>query len=116
MAFCPEHPKWDQNPKFTPLSETTGNPAPFVWESPWGISSLICWWFSIRKIGSTAQGENRELRLYDVALSGRSDVGQTSIFRRFRGDDFLSDTTTFSHWPDDTIKVKDRRVTVEVRN
>ena len=23
MAFCPEHPQWDQNPKFTALSETT---------------------------------------------------------------------------------------------
>ena len=22
MVFCPEHPKWDQNPKFLPLSET----------------------------------------------------------------------------------------------
>ena len=30
MAFCPEHPKWDQNPKFTPLSETTSIPIPFI--------------------------------------------------------------------------------------
>ena len=30
MAFCPEHPKWDQNPKFTPLSETTSIPTPFM--------------------------------------------------------------------------------------
>ena len=30
MAFCPEHPKWDQNPKFTPLSETTSIPTPFI--------------------------------------------------------------------------------------
>ena len=29
MAFCPEHPKWDQNPKFTPLSEMTSIPTPF---------------------------------------------------------------------------------------
>ena len=34
MAFDPEHPKWDQNPKFTPLRETTSIPAPFIWESP----------------------------------------------------------------------------------
>ena len=34
MAFCPEHLKWDQNPKFTPLSETTSIPAPFIWEFP----------------------------------------------------------------------------------
>ena len=26
MAFCPEHPKWDQNPKFTILRETTSIP------------------------------------------------------------------------------------------
>ena len=30
MAFCPEHPKWDQNPKFIPLSETTSIPTPFI--------------------------------------------------------------------------------------
>ena len=30
MAFCPKHPKWDQNPIFTPLSETTGIPIPFI--------------------------------------------------------------------------------------
>ena len=30
MAFCPEHSKWDQNPKFTPLSETTSIPTPFI--------------------------------------------------------------------------------------
>ena len=34
MVFCPEHPKRDQNLKFTPLSETTSIPAPFIWESP----------------------------------------------------------------------------------
>ena len=30
IAFCPEHPKWDQNPKLTPLSETTSIPTPFT--------------------------------------------------------------------------------------
>ena len=34
MALCPEHPKRDQNPKFTPLSETTSIPVCFIWESP----------------------------------------------------------------------------------
>ena len=34
MVFCPEHPKRDQNLKFTPLSETTSILAPFIWESP----------------------------------------------------------------------------------
>ena len=31
MAFCPEHPKWDQNPKFTPLSKTTSIPTTFIY-------------------------------------------------------------------------------------
>ena len=30
MAFCPEHRKWDQNVQFTPLSETTSIPTPFI--------------------------------------------------------------------------------------
>ena len=30
MAFCLEHPKLDRNPKFTPLSERTSNPTPFI--------------------------------------------------------------------------------------
>ena len=34
MAFWTEHPKWDQNPKFTPLNETTSIPVPFIWEFP----------------------------------------------------------------------------------
>ena len=34
MVFYPEHPKRDQNLKFTPLSETTSIPAQFLWESP----------------------------------------------------------------------------------
>ena len=34
MALCPEHPKRDQNPKFTPLSETTSIPVCFIWEFP----------------------------------------------------------------------------------
>ena len=33
LALCPEHPKRDQNPKFTPLSETTSIPVCFIWES-----------------------------------------------------------------------------------
>ena len=32
--FRPEHPKRNQNLKFTPLSETTSIPAPFILESP----------------------------------------------------------------------------------
>ena len=38
MAFCPEHPKRDQNPKFTPLSETTSIRTLLYAESlPWGF-------------------------------------------------------------------------------
>ena len=38
MALRPEHPKWDQNPKFTPLSETTSIPTPFIWGVPPGYA------------------------------------------------------------------------------
>ena len=34
LALCPEHRKRDQNPKFTPLSETTSIPVCFIYESP----------------------------------------------------------------------------------
>ena len=34
MAFSPDHPKKDQNPKCIPLSETTSIPAPSIWEAP----------------------------------------------------------------------------------
>ena len=34
MPFCPEHPKWYQNPKFTPLSETTSIATPFICRVP----------------------------------------------------------------------------------
>ena len=30
MAFCPKYRKWDQNLKFTPLSDTTSIPTPFI--------------------------------------------------------------------------------------
>ena len=36
MTFCAEHPKRDQNPKFTPLSETTSIPINSIWEYPPG--------------------------------------------------------------------------------
>ena len=41
MTFCPEHPKRDQNPKFTPLSETTSIPIHFMWESPPRLKSVV---------------------------------------------------------------------------
>ena len=33
MVFCPEHPKRDQNPNFTPLSKTMSIPHPFHMQS-----------------------------------------------------------------------------------
>ena len=32
--FCPEHPKWDPNLKFTPPSETTSISTPFIYGVP----------------------------------------------------------------------------------
>ena len=34
MAFCSEHPTRNQNPEFTPVSETTSIPTPFICEVP----------------------------------------------------------------------------------
>ena len=37
MVFCPEHPaKRDQNAKFTPISERTSIPTPFIYGVPPG--------------------------------------------------------------------------------
>ena len=36
MAFCPEHPEWDQNPQFLSLSETMSIPVTLIWEYPLG--------------------------------------------------------------------------------
>ena len=44
MAFCPEHLKWDQNPKFTPVSETCGVPPPLPpgYHDQWLSTLHIC--------------------------------------------------------------------------
>ena len=45
MVIYPEHPKWDQNLKFTPPSETTSIPAPFICEFPFpppGLQLSVC--------------------------------------------------------------------------
>ena len=34
MVVCPENPKRDQNQKFSPLSETTSIPSPFIYGVP----------------------------------------------------------------------------------
>lgn len=38
--FCPEHTKWDQNPRFKRLSETS-IPAPFICESPLPLGKIL---------------------------------------------------------------------------
>ena len=54
MALCPEHPKRDQNPKFTPLKETTSIPVCFIWEFPTpGELSLLILVSSIVQITTT---------------------------------------------------------------
>ena len=50
-AFRPEHRKWDQNPKFTPLSEATSIVAPFIWESPRDFSNSKTYMFVFSSAG-----------------------------------------------------------------
>ena len=46
--ICPEHPKRDQNLKFTPLSKMTSIPVCFIWESPPGLRG-VCVLIKIHK-------------------------------------------------------------------
>lgn len=41
VAFRHEHPKWDHNPWFILLNETSSNPHLFMWEYPKGISLTL---------------------------------------------------------------------------
>ena len=70
MVFCPEHLKQDQNLKFTPLSETTSIPAPFIWESPPGFQG---------KILSSLSPNEIENNAYSIFFGGGRGVrgGQT---------------------------------------
>ena len=60
FVFCYEHPKWDQNPKFTPISETTSIPAPFIWEPP--PSPALHFGIYTRRISSCTATGSRENR------------------------------------------------------
>ena len=63
MALCPEHPKRDQNPKFTPLSETTSIPVCFIWESPpRGLCQSVRWDVHVHDV-STLLGPKRVFRV-----------------------------------------------------
>ena len=71
MALCPEHPKRDQNPKFTPLSETTSIPVCFIWEfAPGAVPSP----------GETMEVEDpNSLREWRKGTATRRTVGYVKI-------------------------------------
>ena len=53
LALCPERPKRDQNPKFTPLSETMSIPICFICESPPPPPpDILIQWISCVKVAS----------------------------------------------------------------
>ena len=88
MAFCSEHPKWDQNPKFTPLSETTSIPTLFISGVPrrhpgvynrWGFLLLL-------GLGCKKHLKIKETRNYyfkTIGYCSRTKVKSSLILRRF---------------------------------
>ena len=96
-AFCPEHPKWDQNPKFTPLSftplsETTSIPTPFIIgvrpPPPRGFHCIRKNFPNRARFPSTRRDQTFPIVLsgivYDVAIQLRahSGTGFSSVFLR----------------------------------
>ena len=78
MVFCPEHLKLDQNLKFTPLSETTSIPFPFIWEPlppPPGLQGKI--------LSSLPQ---KEIENNAYAIFGRGGGGgkQAAFWKRWK--------------------------------
>ena len=71
MAFCPGHPKWDQNPKFTPLSDTTSIHTPFICGvPPPGLHTGEL----VRKIPIQLDETVRELKGITVTMEGNIAV------------------------------------------
>ena len=80
MAFCPEHPKWDQNPKFTPLSKMTSIPTPFIcgvppWDSitnsyPWPIFSNFVYFL----LGSPTLTMVPEIKIHTLNINCCKDI------------------------------------------
>ena len=72
MVFCPEHAKQHQNLKFTPLSETTSIPAPFIWEPPPpGFQQIpLCSYIRIGKV----KGSPR-VKKYPAVAGGGGGMG-----------------------------------------
>ena len=64
LALCPEHPKRDQHPKFTPLSETTSIPVCFIWESPPPPPGTQTWRFHTKlyKFGWHTSANNSRMK------------------------------------------------------
>ena len=89
MVFCPEHPKRDQNLKFTPLSETTNIPPLSYGSSPRGdcltevssaaeVSARLHCWFDLKLGGKDRTKDN--LILVAIWLYSSTD----SILRGLR--------------------------------
>ena len=47
MAFCPEHPKWDQNLKFTSPKRDDKHPHPFHMHLDWLIVNTVGWLWNL---------------------------------------------------------------------
>ena len=83
MAFCPEHPKWDQNLKFTPLSKTTSIPTPFICgvpPPPPGLhnSHTVSDWYVFHITPTTTT------RRYPLGIH---ELKRTRVQQRLRGQD-----------------------------
>ena len=102
MVFCPEHPKRDQNLKFTPLSETTSIPAPFIWDPPpppRGVqcqTDWLCFIVTLVTGGTTKTRDygSRELRAWNLNWKqARMNVEHTTSLTVVRGERWLRNFT-----------------------
>ena len=79
MAFCPEHPKWDQNPNFTPLNETTS--IPYVEHSISGLPPFATWPFITDEVFyySWVSVTKKHLKIKDTCNYYFKTIGYCSI-------------------------------------
>ena len=75
MAFCPEHPKWDQNPKFIPLSETTSIHTHFIRGVPPARGSLTIYilWFRSGHTQVCQGGKMQKKILKKLTIQGATE-------------------------------------------